>query len=110
MKIKKNDLKWYVLIYDFNKKKIINYNVITDDIIELINKNIKNATIHDKKSLKDFLAKEFKYKYWSKAEYEVFISDIINATNFEKIDVWKQLEINLDVIVEYINLKYNLKF
>ena len=54
MRIKKSNLEWYVLLYDFNKKKIINYNVM-NGIAELISKKIKNGTIYNKETLKEFL-------------------------------------------------------
>lgn len=52
------------------------------------------------------------YRYWSKCEHEVIISGLSSRAleDAEKIDVWKQLEINLDNIVEYVNLKCDLKF
>lgn len=52
------------------------------------------------------------YRYWSKCEHEIIISGLSARAleDAEKIDVWKQLEINLDNIVEYVNLKCDLKF
>ena len=111
MKIKKSNLEWYVLLYDFNKKKIINYNVM-NGIAELISKKIKNGTIYNKETLKEFLKKEYMYRYWSKAEYEILVSGLHNNANddMEKIDIWRQLEMNLDRIVDYINIECDLKF
>ena len=52
------------------------------------------------------------YRYWSKCEHEIIISGLSARAleDAEKIDVWKQLEINLDNIVEYVNLKCDLKY
>lgn len=109
MKIKRSNLEWYALKYDFNSKKIVKFNVMYG-IAELIRKNVKKKTIHDKATLKEFLKREFMYRYWSKCEHEVLISGLFNEDNAEKIDVWRQLEINLDNIVEYVNTKCDLKF
>lgn len=111
MKIKKSNLKWYVLMYDSNNKQITSFNVMTG-IAELIGKKVRSGAIHNKETLREFLKLEFMSKYWSRREYEVLIGDLntVVFTNAEKIDVWRQLEINLDQIVEYVNLKCDLKF
>ena len=49
------------------------------------------------------------YYYWSKSECEFFISDL-HGNDYEKIDIWRQIEPNLNNIVDYINLKMDLKF
>lgn len=111
MKIKRSNLEWYALRYDFNSKKIVSFNVMYG-IAELIEKNVRKNIIHDKETLKEFLKREFMYRYWSKYEYEIAMSGLSehDSQYAEKIDVWKQLEINLDNIVEYVNVKCDLKF
>ena len=49
------------------------------------------------------------YNYYSKAECEFFVSDL-SGMNYEKVDMWKQIKPNLDNIVEYINIRCDLKF
>lgn len=107
MKIKNSNLEWYVLNYDFNKKQIVNYNVM-NGIAEFVNKKIKRGIIHDKKTLKEYLKKEFMHNYWSRREYEILVSDLTNQ-DAEKIDIWRQIEMNLDQIVDYVNTKCDLK-
>ena len=51
MKIKKSNLEWYVLNYDHNSKKLINYNVMSG-IAELIGKKVKSGAIHNKEKLR----------------------------------------------------------
>lgn len=111
MKIKKSNLEWYVLNYDYNSKKLINYNVMSG-IAELIGKKVKSGAIHNKETLREFLKREFMHDYWCRAEYEILVSELgaVTTDKAEKIDIWRQLEMNLDQIVEYVNLKCDLKF
>lgn len=109
MKVKKSNLKWYVLKYDPNLNQIINYNVMIG-LAEILHKKIKKKEVYDKNSLKEFLKREFMYRYWSKCEYEILVSGLLNKSEKEKIDIWRQLEMNLDNIVEHVNLKCDLKF
>lgn len=111
MKIKNVDLKWYVLHYDFNKDEITNYNVLYG-FAEIIGKNVKNKKIYDRDSLKEFLINEFRYHYWCRSEHEILVSGLHSKSseNVKKIDVYHQLEMNLDRIVDYINTTCDLKY
>lgn len=40
MKIKKSDLKWYALRYDFNSRKIVSFNVMYG-VAEIVSKKVK---------------------------------------------------------------------
>lgn len=96
-------LEYYVLAEKNNK--IIRYNVLNDweEDIRKIKKEIKKKT-----ELKEWLIKEFKYYYWSRAEHEVIVSDLFNKTS-KKIDVWYQLELNIDIITDYVWEKMKFK-
>ena len=108
MKMKNVELKWYVFRWDFNAKKITNYNVLSG-LAEDIAKKVQAKKINNKDTLKEYLKKEFMYHYWSRTEHEVYISDL-HGSEGEKIDIWRQVEPNLDNIVDYVNLKMELKF
>lgn len=51
------------------------------------------------------------HDYWCRTEHEILVSDLgsVLTTNAEKVDIWRQLEMNLDRIVEYVNMKCDLK-
>ena len=103
MKIKNVNLKWYVLRHDFNADRIINYNCLWNDLPEEISTEIKKKNINNKEELKEYLKHKFMYYYWSKAEYEILVSGLHSKEdNIEKIDIWRQIEPNLDRITEYI--------
>lgn len=75
-------------------------NVIRERHIESMKKLIKkNATYEEiRDDLKGWLIHDF----WSKAEYEVVITEWVGYKLERKIDVWFQLEPNLDRITEYM--------
>lgn len=113
MRVKHSNLKWNVLRYDFNSGKIVSYDVM-GGVAEALQKQMRLGKVYDKATLKNFLQSEFMSHYWSRAEHEVMlmsnIHDNLEKEYMEKIDVWKQLEINLDQIADYIIYKCNLKF
>lgn len=109
MKIKNSNLKWYVLRYDSNNKKITEHNVMVG-IAEAIQIEVKAKRVYDKKSLKNFLKKEFMHNYWCRAEHEILVSGLHDKDAIEKIDIYRQLNMNLDTIVDYVNSKCDLKF
>lgn len=108
MKVKNVNLEWYVLRWDTNKKKIVDYNILQWRKEDIANE-IRKKSIHNKSILKEYLKTAFMYDYWSKVECEMLVSDL-HTDECEKIDIWRQIEPNLDNIVDYINVKMDLKF
>lgn len=52
------------------------------------------------------------YHYWSKCEHEILVGDLFTEEDdFKKIDAYRQIEMNLDRITEYVinELKINFK-
>ncbi len=110
--MKKVNLTWNVLLQDFNAKKIIKYNVLDNDyIIDSIKKAVKKREVSNYKEFKEFIKRKFMAQYWSRAEYEIMVSGLFDTDKPEKIDVWYQIEMNLDNIAEYLitKLKLDLK-
>lgn len=108
MKVKNINLEWYVLRWDNSTKKVINYNVLKW-LKEDIANEVRRKNIYNKSILREYLKTTFMYDYWSKAEYEFFVSDLCGM-DYEKIDIWRQIEPNLNHIVEYVNQAMDLKF
>ena len=106
MKVKSIDLKWYVLRWDFNSKKVVNYNILQWRKEDIANE-VREKSIYNKSILREYLKTTFMYDYWSKTECEFYISDL-HGDDYEKIDIWRQIEPNLDLIVEYVNSKMEL--
>ena len=112
MKIKNKKLIWNVLLHDFNSDKIITYNVFSDEFKENLYKEYRKKKINNKLELKEYIKSKMMYRYWSRCEYEIAVGGLHSKhpENFEKIDAYYQLEMNLDHIVDYINdyLEMNL--
>ena len=112
MRIKNKKLVWNVLLHDFNSDKIITYNVFGDEFKENLYKEYRKKKINNKIELKEYIKSKMMYRYWSRCEYEIAVGGIHSKhpENFEKIDAYYQLEMNLDHIVDYINdyLEMNL--
>ena len=108
MKIKNVNLEWYVLRWDGSKKKVVNYNIL-QWLKEDIANEVRLKHIYDKSILKEYLKTHFLYNYWSKTECEFYISDL-HGDQYEKVDIWKQIEPNLNLIVDYVNNKMELNF
>lgn len=124
------NLTWNVFIEDLNKKSIITYNVLNKGIVnEIVDRTEGFASRED-------FAEEVKhilmYYYWSRAEWEVVITDWpphikpeeLNRLNNElvehkskgynaysftfnpaigrKIDVWDQVNMNWDIFIDYV--------
>ena len=111
MKLKNVKLEWYALIYDSNKRKVAYINILGNTIKEDIAKKVRKQEIIDLIDLNNYLEKEFRYYYWSRAECELVISGLFEREweNAEKIDIYYQLKPNLNRIAEYINNIMDLK-
>jgi len=75
MKKKNVDLKYFVVLYDYNKQDTRRYNVISNELIERIYNKIKKNEITNKNELKEDLKRYFMAIYWSRCEYEILVSD-----------------------------------
>lgn len=104
-------LKWYVLSHDFNKKKIINYNVFGESFEKQLKKDRKKK-FSNREELKEYLKHEFMYDYWCRAEHEIAVGGLFDKypEEFEKIDIFRQLEMNLDNITDYVIKEMKFKF
>lgn len=108
MKVKKANLTWNVLCK--NNSKIDSYNILGYSFAEELAKDIKKYKIENRIQLKDHLKKEFMYRYWSKAEFEIMVGGLHSKypEEFKKIDIWHQIKMNFDHIIDYIILKMDL--
>lgn len=110
MKIKNINLEWNVLYEDFNNKKIKTYNIFNNDFIKELHNKFKKKEIKSLSELKNFIKKWAMYHYWSRCEWEICVGGLFSKypDEFEKIDIYTQIEINLDRITDYVNIKLKL--
>ena len=113
MKIKNVNLEWNVLMADDNNKKIVNYNVLDDELVQRLHtKIVKKKEITNYEQLKEDVKRWCMYYYWSKCECEIIVGDIFGEypEEYKKIDAWRQIEMNLDRMCEYIIRELRIDF
>lgn len=91
-----------VLYYNINAKKLEPYNIITNGLMEEWKKIKKKAKSEEEQM--ELLDDYFHYRYWSKREWEVFIGDAFeeDLSKYEKVDVYRQIEMNFDLIYNLV--------
>lgn len=94
-----------VIIYNINTCQFELYNVIPYFTQKYKNlKKNKPKTFND---FKKFIKREGMYMFWSRCEYEIIISDWPPSGKEKKIDVWEQINNNLDLIT--VILMYSIQ-
>ena len=119
--MKKERPKFYVIHKDFNDGKVKPYDVlhvVLDPILNskggiknkefyIYDKNWNRVPVRVKEQLKEFVKDKLMYHFWGNASWE-FVAidwpyrDTIKESRPVKIDVYKQLEPNLPLIVDLV--------
>jgi len=112
MKKKNVKLEYYVIRVDSNTNQIKRYNIFYNGFIDELSKRMKRDNIDNKDKLKDYLKRWAMYNYWSKCECEILVGSLFKykEEDLEKIDIWYQIEKNLDMITDYVINKCQIKF
>lgn len=97
-----------VLIWDANTDKLIKYDVLPyfRSCYEKCEKKRRPVT---QEHWKEFVRMHGMYRYWSRCEYEIIVSSWPpnpRKDNSVKIDVWNQIENNLNIVVEFLMSEY----
>ena len=109
--MKRKLLSWFAFYSDFNSENLKRVNVL-QGMEDDIKNRVKKEKITDREKFKETIRTMLMSRYWSRAEWEVFVGGLFQKNDkVQKIDVWYQLEPNLDNIVDYIIsvLKLDLK-
>ena len=103
-------LEWYVLNYSWNDKCVKPYNIFHHlYIYHTLPKLLKDFISYDhfKEEMKSLL----RYCYRSDSNFEIMVYDLFpraeDLKKGDKIDVWYQVEPNLDILCRYIITEYN---
>lgn len=104
---RKANLKWNVLRYDFNSKSIVNFNIFNQEFIKELNTAVRLKEVINILELNEYIDKWARYNYWFRAEHEIYVSGI-HEESAEKIDVYRQINMNLDIITDYVNNKLKI--
>lgn len=121
MKFKNAKLEYYAMYYDWSIHKITKINVLGDRYKQRVYDKIKKGKITNAGELKEDLRTYLMYHYWCKSEYEILVGDLYYPSDdaerlknyyneLEKIDVFTQVEPNLDVVVTYIINEMDIRF
>ena len=86
-----------VIIHDFNGKTFIPYDIMSYLIKEYNELETKPST---NKELRDFVEQRARYQWWARCEYEIILVDWPNQKVSEKWDVYRQVMMNIDLVVE----------
>lgn len=93
-----------VIIYDFNHKKFVPYNIIPyfvqayEELKEKKHRKLPKTF----EEFKEFVRTEGMYQFWSRCEYEIILVDWPGQKVEKKIDVWNQIEMNWDLVTKLV--------
>lgn len=110
MKTKNKKLEWYTLNWDFNSNKLYKFNIFisTDKFIEFLKRKMTKKEIQTKEDLKKMIL-QYCRDFWSRREYEIEVNDLGNKPeDAVKIDVFFQVEMNIDRITDYVNTELEI--
>ena len=93
-------MEWYVLNYDFNKGKAYNFNIFNSvhflEGLKRVYEELNNSFESDVERFKERLNDILMYSFWSKCEYEIYVTDAFHdkPNEITKIDVYSQVKPN----------------
>ena len=99
---------FYAIVYDFNRKTFVPYDVIPYLKKCYYETKNKPETLEE---FKDFVKNQSMYQWWSRCEYEIILSDWPSQNQQKKIDVHYQVMTNLDTVTKVLmeNINENRK-
>lgn len=104
MRVKNKKLQWNVMIWDFNTKKIKLYNVLTETFIQELYAEYKKKKILSLKDLENFVQRYSNYYFHHRCECEIVVGDMFTEKeDLEKTDIYTQIMMNIQHIVNYVN-------
>lgn len=110
---KKNVMPYNVIVWDINRDAISYYDIMP----YLINMwDVERKSKHkvfvdgtempsDREGIKAFILSVSKYQFWCRCEYEVIVTSWPVGKSDHKLDVYQQIENNIDVITDHF-IKY----
>lgn len=92
---------FYVLNWDFNSDNLIQYDILPyfRECYHELNNGKRPKSIDE---WKEFVTGKGMYQFWGRCEYEIIVTDWPQQKNKAKVDVWRQIEMNIDVIVDIL--------
>lgn len=94
-----------VLYWDFNKESPSPYDVLPYFRREYDSLKRRDKPV-TKEQWKEFVKRKGMYMYWARAEYEVIVKQWPPTDKSYKLDIWQQIEANMDLIVDILMKEY----
>ena len=88
-----------VIVNNFNAGSFEPYDVMPYLIREYNKAEVKPSTVDE---FKTFVEQEAMYRWWSRCEYEIILSDWPTMKHSQKWDVYRQIMMNIDTVVEIL--------
>lgn len=100
-------LHFYVLNYDFNKKKVVLFNIFDNIHVYEATLQLVDDYNDNKYSFEEFvneLIKIVQWQEWGRREYEISVGDAFetNLEKFEKWDCFEQFKPNAEMFAHYL--------
>ena len=89
-----------VIIYDPARRIFEAYDVMPYFV--RVYKKLKKNKPQTFEEFKEFVTKEGMYMYWSRCQYEIILRDWPCQQKAKKIDVWWQIKMNIDTLVNLL--------
>ena len=109
--MKNPNFEFYVLNYDFNRKKVILYNIfnnaqVYDWSLKLTRKRARNDIKDDE--YREALRSIIQWQEWARREYEISVGDAFetDCNKLEKWDCFEQAAPNIEVIADMCLKRY----
>ena len=100
---------YYVITWDFTHDKVKHYDVIPYLYRTYEGERNKPRT---REEIKEFVLNTSKYQFWARCEYETIVHSwpTRDNGNEHKMDVYEQIEMNIDCVVDCLikTIKENL--
>lgn len=91
--------KFNVIIWDVNAREFVPYNIIPYLLNQYKTAKVKPTTTEE---FAQFIKKESMYQWWGRCEYEIILKDWPCGQKEEKIDVYWQVMMNINIITEIL--------
>lgn len=88
-----------VVIYDFNSRRMVYYNIIPYLVQCYKDCENKPSTLEE---FERFIIRESRYQWWARCEYEIILKSWPSGETEEKWDVYDQVTMNLEVITNIL--------
>ena len=96
--------KFNVIIFNFNTRKFEYYDILPYFIREYKENNLNLSSSEE---FKKFILDEAQYQFWGRCEYEIILQGWPCTDIEEKWDVYDQIKMNIDVIVNLLMEELN---